>query len=408
MPALVGIVLIAAGLVCNQWVIGALLTPDGRISRTSDLIVLWVLQIAACVSGLAMIRWRHRPVVARLASSARIPLLIAWTALVLEASVRTVNSVYALELPAEFQSELSYEWLEGGDWFNGLTRLYDYTPHSVGVTYGHPFRANRWGFRGPDFEPRAHKPDGTFRLLVVGDSTTMGHAVAEEDRYSDVLGRELRRAYPETPIEVINLGVEGFETVQEVKILHRLWSAVDPDFVILGFSLNDPNVHYDGYRPHEIPLPFLLRAPLSQLESFRLSDRMYDILYRKTSRSPDPLEQMWQAYSPQSPDWQLFQASVDEIGTFVRHKLRPAPIVICLDEVNQLERRGVHNQVVETFRKAGFTWVEIPTGVFRPVSRFEGHPNEATHAHFAQALFAELQAEHVIEHSEAWQARSQR
>ena len=72
----------------------------------------------------------------------------------------------------------------------------------------------------------------------------MGEAVAEEQRYSDVLTRELRHTYPGVSIELINLGVQGLETVQEAKIMRRFWSVVEPDFVILGFSLNDPNLHY--------------------------------------------------------------------------------------------------------------------------------------------------------------------
>ena len=405
LPLVVGSMLIVSGVVCNPWLVGALLSTDGQIGRPLHRAIGWGISIAVVLSGIAMVRFRRRPSVWTAASLSRLPLLIAWTLLVLEISVRAANSVYALERPPQLANTYSNEWLEGGDWFNGLTRLYRYTPNSSGSTYGHPFRANRWGFRGPDFQPRERKPDGSFRVLVLGDSTTMGEAVAEEQRYSDVLSRELRRAYPGLSIEVINLGVSGLETLQEAKIMRRFWSVVEPDFVILGFSINDPNLHYDYFDTYKVPMPAALRNLLGRFESFRLFERMYDITYRKVRRKPTALEEMWEGYAPQSRDWQLFQRSVADIGMFTREKLNRAPMAICLHEVNELKQHGVYRQVMDTFEANGFTWVEIPSGVFHPVSRFEAHANESTHQQFAQALFERIHHERVIE---AWQAESGR
>jgi hypothetical protein len=405
LPLVVGSILTVSGAVCNPWLVGALLSPDGQIGRSSDRAILWGLSIAVVLSGIAMVRFRRRPSVWKAASLARLPLLIAWTLLVLEISVRAINSVYALERPPHLANTYSNEWLEGGDWFNGLTRLYRYTPNSSGSTYGHPFRANRWGFRGPDFQPRERKPDGSFRVMVIGDSTTMGEAVAEERRYSDLLSGELKRAYPGLSIEVINLGVSGLETLQEAKIMRRFWSVVEPDFVILGFSINDPNLHYDYFDTYKVPMPAAPHNLLGRFESFRLFEQMYDITYRKVLRKPTALEEMWEGYAPQSRDWQLFEHSVADIGMFAREKLNRAPMAICLHEVNVLKEHGVHRQVVDAFETNGFTWVEIPPGVFQPVSRFEAHANEATHEQFARALFEKIQRERVIE---TWQQQSQR
>ena len=123
LPLVVGSILIVSGVVCNPWLVGALLSPDGQIGRSSYKAVMWGIQIALVLSGVTMVRFRRRPSVWKAASVARLLLLIAWTLLVLEISVRAINSVYALERPPHLKNTNSYEWLEGGDWFNGLTRL---------------------------------------------------------------------------------------------------------------------------------------------------------------------------------------------------------------------------------------------------------------------------------------------
>ena len=148
---------------------------------------------------------------------------------------------------------------------------------------------------------------------------------------------------------------------------------------------------------YKVPMPPALHELLSHLESFRLFEEMYDIMYRRILRKPTALDAMWQGYNLQSRDWQLFERSVADIGMFVRDKLNRAPMAICLHEVNELKQHEVYSQVKATFEANGFDWVEIPPGVFQPVSRFEAHANEVTHQQFAHALFERIQRERVIE-----------
>ena len=394
-PPTFGAALVLAGALCNQWLVAAFLTSDGELTNSATLTFLWGLQAALIVSGVLAI-WL-RPSWSLIWSMSKVSLLILWIVFLLEISTRTFNAVHALERPANLKHEVSYTWLEGGDWMNGETRLYTYTPNSQGTSYGHPVRVNSWGFRGPEVEMRRVEPDAAFRVMVLGDSTTMGHSVEENARYSDVLGAQLRKAYPKPPIEIVNLAIEGYETVQEEKILRRFWPAVTPDLVILGFSINDPSLHYRYQQPYPIPLPPPIARPLRRLLSYRLLEQMYDPLFRSVTNTPTPLDEMWQGYDPDSRDWKMFEQSVASIGSFVHDRLHRAPIAICLYEVNALHQKHVYDAVVKTFTKNGFVWVEIPPGRFRPVSRFEPHSNEETHAEFAKVLFSEITRSHVIE-----------
>ena len=70
-----------------------------------------------------------------------------------------------------------------------LVKLADLTrPHARGLSGGVLYETNSHGFRGP--ERSLIKPPGTFRIVVIGDSVTMGWGVAEALTYPPLI--ELR------------------------------------------------------------------------------------------------------------------------------------------------------------------------------------------------------------------------
>jgi lysophospholipase L1-like esterase len=95
------------------------------------------------------------------------------------------------------------------------------------------YRTNEVGFRGPplDQRPREAGP----RVVVIGDSFTFGDGVAEGDRFTDVLARRLGAA-----VEVVNLGVPGYASTDEVHVARRLLPKLRPEVTVLAYCLNDP------------------------------------------------------------------------------------------------------------------------------------------------------------------------
>jgi lysophospholipase L1-like esterase len=88
--------------------------------------------------------------------------------------------------------------------------------------------------------PAATKRDknpGVLRILMIGDSTVVGMSVPAEKRVNAVLERLLRSAGVNA--EVINAGVEGYSTDQELLLLLRLLPLYHPDIVILSITQND-------------------------------------------------------------------------------------------------------------------------------------------------------------------------
>ena len=103
------------------------------------------------------------------------------------------------------------------------------------------------------------------------------------------------------------------------------------------------------------------------------------------------------AYKQDTPDWNIFVVSVQSIAAWVREHTGSAPIVIFLADVQTAKAEGWYSQVRAVFEQSGFIWSEMIDGArYEPVSRFEGHPNEATHQLFAQALSRTITDRHLI------------
>ncbi len=101
-------------------------------------------------------------------------------------------------------------------------------------------RVNSLGMR--DREHSVQKPTENFRVAVLGDSFTEAFQVDREKTFWSVLESELADCPTlsnKTP-EVLNFGVGGYGTAQELLTLrHQVWQ-FDPDLILLAFfSGND-------------------------------------------------------------------------------------------------------------------------------------------------------------------------
>ncbi|NBR86425.1 MAG: hypothetical protein EBT61_13115 [Verrucomicrobia bacterium] len=98
------------------------------------------------------------------------------------------------------------------------------------------FRINRAGLRN-DREFARPKPAGVYRVLCLGDSHTQGYEVRQEHTFAMVLERFLNAQGLRA--EVINAGISGFGTAEEVAYLESEGVKWEPDAVVLGFFAND-------------------------------------------------------------------------------------------------------------------------------------------------------------------------
>jgi hypothetical protein len=152
-----------------------------------------------------------------------------------------------------------------------------YTPSYAGEVYVDEcdcdvfLRFNREGFRGPDFPYQ--KTPGVRRLALIGDSMVAAVATPEQQTMARRLEDDLNAAAGPSGDrwEVMNFGVSGSSTAQELVLYRERVRRYHPDVVALGFFLrNDlvdngqrlstnPRIYFDlDARGHPVELPFSL------------------------------------------------------------------------------------------------------------------------------------------------------
>ena len=99
------------------------------------------------------------------------------------------------------------------------------------------YRINSFGLR--DREYSRLKPPGTRRLLIFGDSFAEGWGVQMEETVGRRLERELNSTQPDFANQVLNFGVAGFGTDQELLYFDQLGRHYEPDHILLLFYPND-------------------------------------------------------------------------------------------------------------------------------------------------------------------------
>ena len=114
-----------------------------------------------------------------------------------------------------------------------------YTPNldvEIDVDESHQrvrLRFNDVGFRGPT--RTRTKPAGTCRVAVIGDSQISAIATQEDETFVRKLESGLQAIEASARWEVLNFGVSGSSTAQELVLYRKLVSDFEPDLVILAY-----------------------------------------------------------------------------------------------------------------------------------------------------------------------------
>jgi lysophospholipase L1-like esterase len=113
---------------------------------------------------------------------------------------------------------------------------YALTPGFNGILeraeFSHEVDTNALGLRGA--EPRPRRAN-TFRIVCLGDSFTWGFGVQTSDTFAARLEQALADKYPALDIQVLNAGVPGYGTADQLRFLESRSAMLDPDLVVLQF-----------------------------------------------------------------------------------------------------------------------------------------------------------------------------
>ena len=108
------------------------------------------------------------------------------------------------------------------------------------------YSINSDGFR--DYEYKQIKSEKTKRIIAIGDSTTAGNGIPDlNNTYTKQLEILLNKDNNnDIHYEVLNMGVGGYHTMQEIETLKVKGLKYDPDIVFVTFCLNDFSIQSDG------------------------------------------------------------------------------------------------------------------------------------------------------------------
>jgi hypothetical protein len=199
-----------------------------------------------------------------------------------------------------------------------------------------PVRTNSFGLRSPEVE--VPKPAGTFRILLLGDSFTLGFRARDEEVFARKLERLMRRDFASESIEVVNAGVLSYCPLLEYLQYRHHLHVLEPDLVVLNFDMSDVQDHLEysraasagGGTPLFVTEPSLQQSPSSMpdLLSFQWAGRRFTALKRRfesaVEDSPfarDKDRYLWALDNgPElDPEVQSTLAPIAELARLLRH-----------------------------------------------------------------------------------------
>jgi len=176
--------------------------------------------------------------------------------------------------------------------------------------FNHKVATNSLGFRGVK-EIEKQKPEGTYRILVIGDSMTFGWGVEDNETFSSILERNLNAAVAEigakNKFEVINAGFSGGFTLDGFySWLVNKGFELNPDLVLVSFfPYNDVSdlLEMEWKKIDDIGLPIVVGSLDTIVKHGRLARRYptewkYAIPVLRNSHLFILLGQALEKYSP--------------------------------------------------------------------------------------------------------------
>lgn len=178
---------------------------------------------------------------------------------------------------------------------------------------------NSLGFR--DQEHQLNKPADTKRILILGDSIVYGQMVELDQIFPEVLEANLNRKN-NPKIEVINMGLMGWNTALQLESFVKNGLQFKPDLVIIAFYLNDPQVKRLP-RPEEDFHPDRPIIPLISLDQYldkksyfySFAKFRYNRLLEKLGLKTDYYTWQKSFFNPNLRGWKQFAISLEKINT---------------------------------------------------------------------------------------------
>ncbi|KAF0155076.1 MAG: hypothetical protein FD159_2332 [Syntrophaceae bacterium] len=211
---ILGISLMIAGVVLNEWVIQFLSQGQAKFGEIEKSVFLVTVEIFLVLLGLLIFRYKK---------VALQNLLLVFCSIFFTFGILEIGLRYA---PSNLEQEAPL-WIP-----------YEQKMMNARINEAHNTRSklNRYGFNDQEYALR--KAPGLTRIAVLGDSFIWGVGVEDQVIWTNKLARLLNQNGVKS--EILNWGKPGWSTLDEYRFLKSDGARYDFDLLLVGFVVNDP------------------------------------------------------------------------------------------------------------------------------------------------------------------------
>jgi len=265
---------------------------------------------------------------------------------------------------------------------------HNHRPSRHAFLMGVQFDTNSKGLRDGEFS--YEKPPGKLRILMLGDSLTVGWGA----KFEETFPKRIERLYADRgiPVQVINTGVGNYNTIQEVEYYITEGYKYGPDIVVLNFFVNDAEPV-----PAAHPPPAILRICYSCV----FIAGQVDSLFREIFAKKDWADYYLSLYGNdgQAKGWRDAKAYIAKLAAFT--KTHGTKLLIAnlpeLHDVEHYRLQKITDLVHEAADENGVAFVDLLPYLQGVPSRElwvtapDPHPNGLAHKLFAEGIFQALE-----------------
>jgi hypothetical protein len=248
-------------------------------------------------------------------------------------------------------------------------------------------KTNRWGFRDRDYEKE--KPDGTYRIAVLGASITMGSGIENDETFENIVEEELNahlgfRGHDR--VEILNFSMAGYAVLQSMRAMEVKALDFDPDMILCVVHVNE-----------DVMVRRALRAAISQGRDLGYP-WLEDIVRRSGARrgmSQVKIEQRLEPFMPQ-----IMEGSMRTIAqAALQNGIVPVLLYVPLTHEEPVRSSRRRHGLLEMAERAGFRVLSVEDA-FRGqdpkslvVAPWDNHPNSFAHRLIANRVVEVLERE---------------
>lgn len=264
-------------------------------------------------------------------------------------------------------------------------------------------KTNSAGFRDKEFE--LLKNNRSRRILVLGDSLTFAVNIAEQkDIFTYRLEKLLNSETDVFDYEVLNMGVDGYNTVQEAENLKYNGIKYKPDMVIVVYCLNDDykkynEIYYASFFNENRINRFLFRSAAYRKIYFFIADSLWLI---KTNGKMQGIDGKYSSLNFEETGFAMFR----DLQKKYNFKLYFF-IVPYFKDFNNYEDISLHNKTAERLSRYGIGYFDLLKDfskvtkngkIFRHNNPNDFcHPNEKGHELIAEFIYKKIKQDGVFD-----------